>query len=66
MVEGAVSEQGKGYVFYLVFPAGAKPGEFVVCLHPTEDNLEALLGLFWQNAYCFMPCLVCWNIAVPL
>lgn len=55
MVEGAVSEQGKGYVFYLVFPAGAKPGEFVVCLHRTEDNLEALLGLFWQNAYCFMP-----------
>lgn len=53
LTEGVGFEVGKGKLFYLVFLAGAKPGGFMVYLHWTKGNLEALSGLLWENGYFF-------------
>lgn len=45
------SEAEKGKLFGLVFPAGAKPGGFVVYFRWIKGNLEALSGLLQENVY---------------
>lgn len=66
LVEEVGSEGGKGKLFYLVFPAGAKPGGFVFIYAGSRAIWTLFQARSGKMVIFFMPCLVCWKITAPL